>query len=128
MKFKVTFQELAAFPPLTGFDHTVDQGSELLCVRSGDPRSSPLQGKGLQFNPQHVELADFVDIKGGDERPFVLDATYESFMLKTDQSLAYRRRSHVHLPGDLTLDDHRSRLQHTREESVLQGSDYAFRQ
>ena len=109
MKFKVTFQELADVPSFAGFDHTVDQSSKLFYIRSGDSRSSPLQSKGLQFNPQGVKLADFVNIKGGDERPFVLDATHEPFMLKTDQSLAYRRRSHVHLPGDLAFDDHRSR-------------------
>ena len=110
MKFKVTFQELAAFPPLPGFDHTVYQSSKLLCVRSGDPRSSPLQSKSLQFNPQRIELADFVDIKGRYKSPLILDAAHESFMLKTDEGLANRWRSDVHLPCNLTLDDHLSRF------------------
>jgi hypothetical protein len=35
--------------------------------------------------------------------------------LMTDESLANGRGSDVHLPCDLTLDDYRSRLQHTRE-------------
>src|SRR5258708_686544 len=100
MKFKVIFQELAAFPPLPGFDHAVDQSSKLLCVRSGDPRSSPLQSQSLQFNSQRVELADFVDIKCGYKSSLVLDPTHESFMFKTDEGLANRRRSNVHLPGN----------------------------
>src|SRR5712671_183901 len=98
MKFKITFQELAAFSPLPGFDHTVDQSSKLLYVRFGHTRSRPLQSKRLQFNPQRIELADFVDIKGRYESPLILDAAHESFMLKTDEGLANRRRSNIHLP------------------------------
>src|SRR5258708_778978 len=97
----------------------VDQSSKVLYVRFSDTRSSPLQSKSLQFNSQRIELADFVDIQGRYESSLILDTAHESLMLEANKSLAYCRRSHVHLPGDLALDDHRSRLQHTREKGIL---------
>src|ERR1700688_927400 len=91
-----------------------------------DQRASPLQSEGLQFNPQRVKLTDFVHIKRRYESSFVLDTAHESFMLKRDESLTHRGRSDVHLLCNLAFHDHCSRLQHAREEGILQSSDYAF--
>src|SRR5438045_3489413 len=54
VKFKIAFQELTAIVPLPGLYKAVHQAFQLIQVRLGHERTSPLQRQRLQLNAQCV--------------------------------------------------------------------------
>src|SRR5213080_1940196 len=98
----------------------------MIYIGSDDERASPLQGQSLQFNPQRIELADFISIERRDESPFVLNTAHESFMLQRDEGLTHHGRSNVHLLCNLAFHDRGSGPEHAREKGILQSRDHPF--